>query len=298
MDKPNKIKHRAGFVSILGKPNAGKSTLLNRLMGSKMSIVTPKAQTTRHRILAIYNDPDHQIIFSDTPGIIEQPQYGLQEKMMEGMKDVYKDSDAFLYVVNLEKGKAMDDAIAQKLNGSQKPILVVLNKMDTSNPKHLEQITEYYHSLLPHAEILPISASIGTHTEFILPKLQSWMPEFPPYYDKESFTDRSERFFVNEIIREKILENYQKEIPYSVEIVTDAFKRKNNGIEIEVTIYTERESQKAILLGHKGIRLSHIKKKATYDISEFIGEKIHLNLFIKVAKNWRNDNRLLSQFGY
>ncbi len=289
--------HKAGFVSIIGLPNAGKSTLMNALMGEKLSIVTPKAQTTRNRIKGIYNDQEYQIIFSDTPGILE-PQYEMQQKMMEGVKEVFQDSDAFVLVVDLSEKQHLPEEVIKKIQLSGKPILVLLNKLDLSEPVALEKYTDQYHQWLPEAEILPVSIKTKENVQFVLPKLKSWMPVHPPYYDKDSFTDQSERFFVNEIIREKILNNYQKEIPYSVEVVTESFQRSKSGIVIETIIYTERESQKGILLGHKGMRLRKVKNEAQKDISQFLGENITLNLFIKIAKNWRKDSGQLSKFGY
>ncbi len=289
--------HKAGFVSIIGLPNAGKSTLLNELMGEKMSIVTEKAQTTRHRIFGIYNEPDVQIVFSDTPGILE-PQYGLQEKMMDQMNEVFSDSDAFLYIVDINDPKALPEDISKKLNASGKPLLIALNKIDTSSPDGLTDKVQELHESFPHAEILPISALHHSNTDLILPKLKSWMEENPPFYDKDAFTNKPSRFFVNEIIREKILKNYQKEIPYSVEVVTESFKEQGDSIEIESVIYTERESQKGILLGHKGMRLSKVRNQSRKEMERFFGKDINLNLFIKIEKDWRKNDNQLKRFGY
>lgn len=224
--------HKAGFVNIVGKPNAGKSTLLNRLMGEKLAIVTQKAQTTRHRIFGIYNEDDLQIVFSDTPGVLE-PKYELQEKMMDFVKDSLQDADVFLFIVDSTDKSEPSEFLIDKLNKIPVPVLILLNKIDRSNQEHLNTMIDEWHKRIPKAEILPISALEGFNTEYILSKLKSLLPENPPYYDKDQFTDKSERFFVNEAIREKILLNYEKEIPYSVEVVTEQFKENEGIIFIE-----------------------------------------------------------------
>lgn len=289
--------HKAGFVNIVGKPNAGKSTLLNRLMGEKLAIVTQKAQTTRHRIFGIYNEDDVQIVFSDTPGVLN-PKYELQERMMDFVKDSLQDADVFLFIVDISDKAEPSQLLIEKLNKIPVPVLILINKIDLSNQQSLEKAMEFWHAQIPKAEILPISATEGFNTDVILPKLISLMPENPPYYDKDQFTDKPERFFVNETIREKILLNYEKEIPYSVEVVTEQFKEQENVIVIESIIYVERESQKGILIGHKGEAIKKVGTEAREDLEKFFAKKIHLNLFVKVKKDWRKNERDLKNFGY
>ena len=289
--------HKAGFVNIVGKPNAGKSTLLNQLMGEKLAIVTQKAQTTRHRIFGIYNEEDVQIVFSDTPGVLD-PKYELQEKMMDFVKESLQDADIFLFIVDILDKSQPSEFLLEKLNKIPIPVLLLINKIDKSNQKDVEECVEYWHKLIPKAEILPISALNAYNTEYILPKLKSLLPENPPYYDKEQFTDKSERFFVNEAIREKILLNYDKEIPYSVEVVTELFKEKEGIIFIDSIIYVERDTQKGILIGHKGDAIKKVGTEARLDLEKFFGKKIHLNLFVKVKKDWRKNERDLKNFGY
>ena len=289
--------HKAGFVNIVGKPNAGKSTLLNQLMGEKLAIVTQKAQTTRHRIFGIYNEEDVQIVFSDTPGVLD-PKYELQEKMMDFVKESLQDADIFLFIVDILDKSQPSEFLLEKLNKIPIPVLLLINKIDKSNQKEMEECVEYWHKLIPKAEILPISALNAYNTEYILPKLKSLLPENPPYYDKEQFTDKSERFFVNEAVREKILLNYDKEIPYSVEVVTELFKEKEGIIFIDSIIYVERDTQKGILIGHKGDAIKKVGTEARMDLEKFFGKKIHLNLFVKVKKDWRKNERDLKNFGY
>ena len=289
--------HKAGFLNIVGKPNAGKSTLLNQLMGEKLAIVTQKAQTTRHRIFGIYNEDDFQIVFSDTPGVLD-PKYELQEKMMDFVKESLQDADIFLFIVDILDKSQPSEFLLEKLNKIPIPVLLLINKIDKSNQKEMEECVEYWHKLIPKAEILPISALNAYNTEYILPKLKSLLPENPPYYDKEQFTDKSERFFVNEAVREKILLNYDKEIPYSVEVVTELFKEKEGIIFIDSIIYVERDTQKGILIGHKGDAIKKVGTEARLDLEKFFGKKIHLNLFVKVKKDWRKNERDLKNFGY
>ena len=289
--------HKAGFVNIVGKPNAGKSTLLNQLMGEKLAIVTKKAQTTRHRIFGIYNEEDVQIVFSDTPGVLD-PKYGLQEKMMDFVKDSLQDADVFLFIVDVTDKDEPNEFLVDKLNKIPVPVLLLLNKMDASNQEALIEKVEFWHNLIPKAEILPISALEGFNTDIILPKLKTLLPENPPYYDKDQFTDKSERFFVNETIREKILLNYDKEIPYSVEVVTEIFKEKEGIIFIDSIIYVERDTQKGIIIGNKGDAIKKVGTEARIDLEKFFSKKIHLNLFVKVKKDWRKNERDLKNFGY
>ena len=289
--------HKAGFVNIVGKPNAGKSTLLNQLMGEKLAIVTQKAQTTRHRIFGIYNEEDVQIVFSDTPGVLD-PKSELQEKMMGFVKESLQDADVFLFIVDISDKSEPSEFLIEKLNKIPIPVLLLINKIDKSNQKEMEAAVEHWHNLLPKAEILPISALNAYNTEYILPKLKSLLPENPPYYDKDQFTDKSERFFVNETVREKILLNYEKEIPYSVEVVTELFKEKEGIIFIDSIIYVERETQKGILIGHKGEAIKKVGTEARLDLEKFFAKKIHLNLFVKVKKDWRKNEKDLKNFGY
>ena len=289
--------HKAGFVNIVGKPNAGKSTLLNQLMGEKLAIVTQKAQTTRHRIFGIYNEEDVQIVFSDTPGVLD-PKYELQEKMMGFVKESLQDADVFLFIVDISDKSEPSEFLIEKLNKIPIPVLLLINKIDKSNQKEMEAAVEHWHNLLPKAEILPISALNAYNTEYILPKLKSLLPENPPYYDKDQFTDKSERFFVNETVREKILLNYEKEIPYSVEVVTELFKEKEGIIFIDSIIYVERETQKGILIGHKGEAIKKVGTEARLDLEKFFAKKIQLNLFVKVKKDWRKNEKDLKNFGY
>lgn len=289
--------HKAGFVNIVGKPNAGKSTLLNQLMGEKLAIVTQKAQTTRHRIFGIYNEEDLQIVFSDTPGVLD-PKYGLQEKMMDFVKDSLQDADVFLFIVDILDKAEPFEYLVDKLNKIPVPVLILVNKIDESNQQDLEKVMELWHERIPKAEILPISALKGFNTDVILPKLKSLLPENPPYYGKDQYTDKPERFFVNETVREKILLYYDKEIPYSVEVVTEQFKETEGMIFIDAVIYVERDTQKGIIIGHKGDAIKKVGTEARIDLEKFFSKKIHLNLFVKVKKDWRKNDRDLKNFGY
>ncbi len=289
--------HKAGFVNIVGKPNAGKSTLLNALMGEKLAIVTQKAQTTRHRIFGIYNEEDVQIVFSDTPGVLD-PKYGLQEKMMDFVKDSLQDADVFLFIIDITDKTEASEFLIEKLNKIPVPVLILINKIDISDQKAMETVVDFWHEKIPKAEILPISAIAEVNTALILPKLKSLLPESPPYYDKTQYTDKPERFFVNEAIREKILLNYEKEIPYSVEVVTEQFLEKEGSIVIDSVIYVERETQKGIIIGHRGEAIKKVGTQARIDLETFFSKKIHLNLFVKVKKDWRKNERDLKSFGY
>lgn len=289
--------HKSGFVNIVGKPNAGKSTLLNQLMGEKLAIVTQKAQTTRHRIFGIYNEDEVQIVFSDTPGVLE-PKYELQEKMMDFVKDSLQDADIFLFITDINDRAEPSEFLIQKLNKIPVPVLLLINKVDESTQEKLEEAVAFWHEQIPKAEILPISALKGYNTEYILPKLKALLPENPPYYDKDQMTDKPERFFVNETIREKILLNYEKEIPYAVEVVTEQFVEKEHAIVIDAVIFVERESQKGIIIGHKGEMIKKVGMEARKDLETFFGKKIHLSLFVKVRKDWRKNERDLKGFGY
>lgn len=293
------MTHKSGFVNIVGKPNVGKSTLMNELMGEKLSIVTSKAQTTRHRIFGIWSDEDTQIVFSDTPGIIMKPIYELHSKMNDFVKEAFQDADIIIYITEYGEEKYLSEYLIKKLNAVKIPVLVLINKIDKSQETHsIIKGVDFWHSLLPKAEILPISALYKLNTELILPKIKELLPEAPAYYDKELFTTLSERFFVNETIREKILLNYQKEIPYSVEVVTESFKDEENIIRIESIIYVERNTQKGIIIGHKGEKIKKVGTQARIDLENFFNKKIYLNLFVKVKKDWRSNEQDLKKFGY
>ena len=290
-----KKMHKAGFVSIIGKPNVGKSTLLNCLLGESLSIVSSKAQTTRHRIKGIYNDEHYQVVFSDTPGLID-PHYPLQEKMMNFLKDSLEDADLIVYVSELGASvEAMELDMLRKLTV---PVIVVLNKVDLSNQEKLLTERERWKKTIQPYAIVPVSALKEFNTSALLDLIKEALPECPPYYDKEDLSDLNERFFVAEIIREKIFLNFKEEIPYSVEVVVDSFKEKEGIIHIGATVYTERDSQKAILIGKNGDGIKRIGTDARKHIEKFLQRKVHLALFVKVEKDWRKDEKLLKKFGY
>ena len=290
-------KHRSGFVNIIGNPNVGKSTLMNAFVGEKLSIITSKAQTTRHRILGIVNGEDFQVILSDTPGIIK-PAYGLQESMMDFVKSAFEDADVLLYMVEIGEKALKDQSFFEKLKKTKVPVLLLLNKIDKADQQLLEEQVQYWQSVLPEAEIHPISALTLFNVQEVFERIISLLPEGPPYYPKDQLTDKPERFFVNETIREKILKYYKKEIPYSVEIETEEFFEDEKLIRIRSVIMVERESQKGILIGHKGGALKKVGVQARKDLEVFFDKQIHLELYVKVAKNWRSDPRQLRRFGY
>ncbi|PJB13301.1 MAG: GTPase Era [Flavobacteriales bacterium CG_4_9_14_3_um_filter_40_17] len=289
--------HKAGYVSIIGNPNVGKSTLMNALVGEKISIITSKAQTTRHRILGIVNGDDFQVILSDTPGIMK-PEYKLQESMMEFVKGALEDADILVYMIEIGETSLKDESFFEQLKKTGTPILLLINKIDTSNQEALEKSALYWKEQLPNAEIYPISALKNFSVEEVFHRIVELLPDSPPYFPKDALTDKPERFFVNETIREKILLNYQKEIPYSVEIETETFREDENIIRIQAVIMVERESQKGILIGHKGLALKKVGVQARADLEKFFEKQIHLELFVKINKNWRSDERQLRRFGY
>lgn len=291
------MKHKAGFVSIIGNPNAGKSTLLNSLMGEKISIVTQKIQTTRHRIFGIYNTNNIQIVFSDTPGFLT-PHYKLQEKMMNFIREAFKDSDVILFITEINDFHKKNEKILIQLGHLNIPVLILINKIDLSNSLELEENVDYWHSKFPKSLILPISALENVNLNFLIEKLKKLIPESPPYFDKEQITNKSDRFFVNEIIREKILLNYNKEIPYSVEVVTELFHESHFNIIIESIIYAERNSQKRIIIGHRGLALTKIGRESRLEMQNFFRKQIVLNLYVKVKKDWRKNDIDLRKFGY
>lgn len=289
--------HKAGFVNIVGNPNVGKSTLMNALVGERLSIITSKSQTTRHRILGIVNGTDFQIIFSDTPGIVK-PAYLLQESMMKFVSSALSDADVVLYVTDVVEKIDKNEEYIQKISRMQTPIMVLCNKTDLTTPEDLVTMRNQWAELLPNAEYFEISALNFIGIEAVLNRVLELLPINPPYYDKEALTDKPERFFVSEIIREKILLNYQKEIPYSVEIVVESFKETEKIVRISALIYVARDSQKGILIGHKGQMLKKTGIMARQEIEKFLGKQVYLELFVKVDKDWRESERKLKSFGY
>ncbi|MGY6648659.1 GTPase Era [Wenyingzhuangia sp. IMCC45574] len=291
------MTHKAGFVNIIGNPNVGKSTLMNAFIGEKLSIITNKAQTTRHRILGIVNDENHQILFSDTPGIIK-PAYEMQESMMDFVKSAFEDADVLIYMVEIGEKELKDEAFFEKIKSSKVPVLLLINKIDTSNQEQIEEKMVYWQEKVPNANVYLISALEKFNIEPVFEKIKELIPVSPPFYPKDQLTDKPERFFVNEAIREKILENYKKEIPYAVEIVTEEFFEEDDIIRIRAIIMVERETQKGIIIGHKGAALKKVGMAARKDLETFFGKKIFLDLYVKVNKNWRSNDRQLKRFGY
>jgi len=291
------MEHKAGFVNIIGNPNVGKSTLMNALVGQKLSIITNKAQTTRHRIIGILNKKEYQIVFSDTPGIIK-PAYKLQENMMNFVHSAFQDADILVYMVEIGEKGLKDDNLYTKIKNTKLPLMLLLNKIDLAEQDEVMDAIRFWEKELPNAMILPISALNGFNIKEIVAKIVDKLPESPPYYDKDAITDKSERFFIEEIIREKILKHYKKEIPYSVEIEVEEFFEEEDIVRIRAIIYVLRESQKGILIGHKGMGLKRIGSEARRDIEKMLDKKVFLATPIKVNKNWRNDDRQLKKFGY
>lgn len=290
-------KHRAGFVNIIGNPNAGKSTLMNALMGEKLSIVTPKAQTTRHRIMGIMNGDSFQIVYSDTPGVLD-PKYKLQEGMMKSVGTALTDADLILLVIDLTEKKELHPATLEKIIKTKIPVFVVLNKFDLAGHGGANAAFEKWEQTLPEAKIYPVSALHKIHVKELLDKIVAALPESPPYFPKDELSDRTQRFFVSEIIREKILLNYDREIPYSCEVIIEEFKEEPEIIHISAVIITERESQKAIIIGHMGKMLKKVGSESRRSMQDFLGKKVMLKTFVKVDPNWRNDQRKLKAFGY
>jgi GTP-binding protein Era len=290
------MSHKAGFVSIIGYPNTGKSTLMNALVGERLSIITPKAQTTRHRIMGILSDEDFQVVYSDTPGIIK-PHYKLQKAMMSAVFASIEDADVMLLVSELGNAFAQPE-IMQKLKENRTPVIVVINKIDLGNMEILEAEANRWKELLPDARVLPVSALHCVNLDQVLKAILELLPESPPFYPKDELTDRSQRFFVSEIIREKILLNFSQEVPYSTEVVVESFVEDERMIRIAATIYVARETQKAILLGHQGKAIKKLGTDARKDIEIFLDKHIFLELHVKVSKDWREDDRALRRFGY
>ncbi len=289
--------HKAGFVSIVGNPNVGKSTLMNLFVGERISIATFKAQTTRHRILGIVSTDEYQIVFSDTPGVLK-PNYKLQEDMLAFSVSSLEDADILLYVTDtVEKQSKNEDFIA-KVKNLRIPILVLINKIDLSNEQDVTKLVEYWHTQIPQAEIVPLSAKVKFNVDNIMRRIVELLPESPNYFDKDQLTDKPSKFIVSEIIREKILLYYDKEIPYSTEVLVTEFKESEKLLRIRATIYVERDSQKGIIIGHGGVALKRVGEEARRDIQKFFDKKVYLNLYVKVDANWRNSSKSLESFGY
>lgn len=291
------MDHKSGFVNILGNPNVGKSTIMNSLVGEKLSIVTSKAQTTRHRILGIVNGEDFQIVYSDTPGILT-PKYKLQESMMKFVNSALYDADLILYVTDVVESFDKNDEFHEKIRQSLIPKIIVVNKIDLSDQEKLEKIVDFWHEAIPAADIIPLSALTGFNMEVLLGTIKRNLPSGPAYFPKDQLTDRYEKFFASEIIREKILLNYQKEIPYSVEVEIESFLEEGNMLRIRGVIHVARDSQKGIIIGHKGQMLKKIGTEARLDMEDFFGRKVFLEMYVKVSKEWREKPLMLKKFGY
>jgi GTP-binding protein Era len=291
------MEHKAGYVNIIGNPNVGKSTLMNALVGERLSIITSKAQTTRHRILGIVNDAEHQIIFSDTPGVID-PAYKLQENMMDFVHGAFQDADILIYMVETGEKELKDMKLFERLQNTDIPLILLLNKIDTVEQDFVKEQIAIWKERLPKAEIHPISALNKFNLDLVMDRIKELLPVSPPYFDKDALTDKSERFFVGETIREKILKYYKKEIPYSVEVEVEEFFDEEEIIKIRAIINVARESQKGIIIGHKGRALKKVGTLARRDMETFFQKKIFLDLYVKVNKDWRNDDKQLKRFGY
>ena len=289
--------HKAGFVSIVGNPNVGKSTLMNLFVGERISIATFKAQTTRHRIMGIVSTDDYQIVFSDTPGVLK-PNYKLQEDMLAFSVSSLEDADILLYVTDTVEKQSKNEDFISKVKKLNIPILVLINKIDVSNEKEVTKLVEYWHEQIPQAEIVPLSAKARFNVDNVQKRIVELLPESPDYFDKDQLTDKPSRFIVSEIIREKILLYYDKEIPYSVEVLVTEFKEDKKLIRIAATIFVERESQKGIIIGHGGVALKRVGEEARRDIQKFFDKKVFLQLYVKVNPNWRNSSKSLESFGY
>ena len=291
------MEHKSGFVNIIGNPNVGKSTLMNALVGEKLSIITAKAQTTRHRILGIVNHDDYQIVFSDTPGIIK-PAYELQSSMMDFVKSALDDADILIYMVEVGEKELKNEAFFQKIIHSEIPVILLLNKIDTSSQEVVEEKVNYWKDKVPNATVFVISALEKFNIDSLFEKIVTLLPEAPPYYPKDQLTDKPERFFVNEKIREKILIHYKKEIPYAVEVETEEFVEEDTIVRIRSVIMVERETQKGIIIGHKGTAIKRVGAEARKDLEKFFEKKVFIELYVKVNKNWRSDKNQLKRFGY
>ena len=290
-------KHKSGFVNIVGNPNVGKSTLMNRLVGERISIITSKAQTTRHRIMGIVNTEDMQIVYSDTPGVL-RPNYKLQESMLNFSESALDDADVLLYVTDVIETIDKNEEFLQQVQKEKCPILLLINKIDMTDQQKLEALVQEWKTILPQAEIIPISALSNFNVDYVKQRVEELMPESPPYFEKDALTDKPARFFVTEIIREKILLYYQKEIPYAVEVVVELFKEDDEMIHIKALIICERDSQKGIIIGHRGQALKKVGAMARKDIERFFEKKVFLEMFVKGEKDWRNRDNMLRAFGY
>ncbi|MBA7565273.1 GTPase Era [subsurface metagenome] len=297
MSNQNKMPHKAGFVNIIGNPNVGKSTIMNSLVGEKLSIITSKAQTTRHRIMGIVNSKDFQIVYSDTPGIIV-PHYKLQESMMKSVNLALIDADIILYITDVIETADKNETILNKLQNIKIPILLVINKIDLSGQEKTIFLIKYWQEKLPNAEIIPLSALEGFNIEKLLNRIIELLPQSPPYFPKDQLTDKSIRFFVSEIIREKLMIYYHEEVPYSAQVEVESFEESEDIIRMRVIIFVSGDSQKGIIIGHKGEAIKKVGTEARKDIEEFLGKKVFLELFVKVSKDWRNKERELKRFGY
>ena len=291
------MQHKAGFVNIVGNPNVGKSTLMNQLVGEQISIATFKAQTTRHRIMGIVNTPEAQVVFSDTPGVLK-PNYKMQEMMLAFSESALADADILLYVTDVRETPTKNMDFLEKVSKMEIPVILLINKIDESEQNQLGDLVETWHKLLPKAEILPISAKNKFGTEILMKRILELLPESPAYFDKDQLTDKPAKFFVSEIIREKILRYYDKEIPYSVEVAVERFKEDERLIRINAVIYVERDSQKGIIIGHRGVALKKVSTEARKSLEKFFGKSIYLETFVKVDKDWRSSERALKSFGY
>jgi len=293
----HKSKHKSGFVNIVGNPNVGKSTLMNLLVGERISIITSKAQTTRHRIMGIVNTGEMQIVYSDTPGVLK-PNYKLQESMLNFSQSALDDADVLIYVTDIVEKTDKNDFFLEKVKKTTSPVLLVINKIDLTHQKELEKTVADWQAILPQAEIIPISATNKFNIDYLKKRIEALIPESPPYFEKDTLTDKPARFFVTEIIREKILLYYQKEIPYSVEVVVEEFTESLDLIRIKSLIIVERESQKGIIIGEQGKALKKVGSMARKDLERFFDKKIFLEMFVRVEKDWRNRDSLLRKFGY
>ncbi|HOK25364.1 MAG TPA: GTPase Era [Bacteroidales bacterium] len=289
--------HKSGFVNILGNPNVGKSTLMNAMVGQKLSIVSPKVQTTRHRIMGILNGEDYQIVYSDTPGIIK-PGYKLHEQMMKYITGALTDADIILYITDVQEKVDPEGEIIQKIKNIKVPVIIVINKIDLTTQPALETLTSTWKEWFPGSDVIPVSAIYGFNLDQLLKTILNLLPEGPPYFPKDQITDKMERFFAAEIIREKIFLNYRQEIPYSVEVEIESFTDLENLSKIRAVIHVARESQKGIIIGHQGKMLKKIGTEARKEMEEFFGRKIYLELYVKVTENWRDNPAILKRFGY
>ena len=291
------MNHKSGFVNILGNPNVGKSTIMNALVGEKLSIITAKAQTTRHRIMGIVNGEDFQIVYSDTPGILK-PQYKLQETMMNFVNTALSDADMILYITDVNENRAFEGDYIDRIKESGIPVIIAVNKVDLTNQDDLEKVVEAWYSAFPGSPVIPVSGLKNFNLTSLLNAILDKLPESPPFFPKDQLTDKYERFFASEIIREKILINYKKEIPYSVEIEIESFKDEKSIIKIRALIHVTRDSQKGIIIGHKGLMLKRVGTEARHDMEDFFKKKVFLELYVKVTKDWRDKPLALKRFGY